>query len=78
MQRYFSETKNWTLGVEHKAMEKAYFTKSEMDDEMGYYLKELSAYKKSSKLSSNIAKINYSLVLDSDTTLNIKVKPASG
>lgn len=80
MQRYLcnhAKTK-WVLGVDHKAMEKAYTSEADFAAKKSTYLNELSAYKKQISINKDIEKANFSLVLESDTTLNLKIKPASG
>jgi len=79
MQQYLSKyaQQPWTLGKDHKAMEKAYISKAGMNNDLASYKTQLAPYAKTVKLSSDIEKINYSLGLESDTILNIKIKPKS-
>ena len=77
MQIYLSEhsSKPWTLGVDHKAMEKAYNPDICSPEQRLVYLGELEPYMKEKHIAVSLRNINYSLVLDSDTLINFKIQP---
>ena len=80
MQQYLSglKTTTWKLGVDHKAMEKAFATHAFYTGNKSTYISELKGMAKSFGSNKNIQKVNYSLVLDSDTSINFKFKKADG
>ena len=80
MQQYLSglKTTTWKLGVDHKAMEKAFATHAFYTGNKSTYISELKGMAKSFGTNKNIQKVNYSLVLDSDTSINFKFKKADG
>jgi len=82
MQRYLSvhSAAPWELGVDHAAMEKPYLEPWSMDtqDYTASVRAALAPFKKTKTIAGDIEDIKYSLVLESDTTLNIKIKPKSG
>ena len=79
MQKYLSKAaaSPWTLGVDHKAMAKSFTSASTYQSNRQTYLDELKDLKKDTKLTNDIERFNYSLSLDSDTVMNVKIKPKS-
>ena len=77
MQRYLCKHSGtpWTLGIEHVAMKKAYVDTKTLDKARSAILSQLKSYQKTQTLNQDIAKINYSLALDSDTELIVKITP---
>ena len=80
MQKYLSKyaAQPWTLGVDHKAMQKAYTTHQQYVKNKSTYLSELEPMKKVWGTNKNIEKVSYSLGLDSDTVLNFKIQKKEG
>jgi len=80
MQQYLSvySAAPWTIGVDHRAMEKAYTTHQQYKDKKNTYLNAMKDMKKVWGTNQNIEKVNYSLVLDSDTAINFKIKKKDG
>jgi hypothetical protein len=70
---------SWTLGVDHKKMEKAYSTPEDYTAKKQTYLNALKSLQKTQTalVTQDVEKINYSLVLEADTTINFKVTPTS-
>ena len=80
MQQYLSKhsASPWTLGVDHKAMAKFYTKPFTFEKNQATYLSELKAKQKEKSLvDKDLSNISYSLVMDSDTAINITVKPQS-
>ena len=82
MQQYLSKysAKPWTLGVDHTAMERYYakpFTYEKNKETYITELKNLNVPKEKSFVKKDLSNISYSLTLDSDTALNITIKPVS-
>jgi len=78
MQRYLDlhSVGEWTLGVDHTAMKKAYVSAAEFEAKKEHYLDELGSMQKEEDIvSADIDRINFSLVLDSDTAINVKIAP---
>ena len=80
MQKYLSslKTTNWVLGVDHKPMELAFRNHAYYNSNKAEYIKEIKDQAKSFGTNKNIEKVNYSLVLDSDTAINFKIKKKEG
>jgi len=80
MQRYLCDhsAEPWTLGVDHKAMEKAYTTHEQYTDNKSTYLDEMKDMQKVWGTNNDIERVYYSLVLESDTSLNFKIKKKDG
>ena len=80
MQKYLSslKTTNWVLGVDHKPMELAFRDHAYYNSNKAEYIKEIKDQAKSFGTNKNIEKVNYSLVLDSDTAINFKIKKKEG
>ncbi|MBO4876746.1 MAG: BspA family leucine-rich repeat surface protein [Ruminococcus sp.] len=80
MQRYLSKYSSspWTLGTDHLSMKKAYTTHSTYNSRKNTYLSALGGLQKSFGSNGSIEKVNYTLVLDSDTAINFKIKKESG
>ncbi len=73
-QPFLAASNNWTVGREHKAMDK-YYTSSYSYDAVK---KTASKYERVLALGkSDIEKITYSLSLNTDTTVNVFIKPRS-
>lgn len=72
--------KPWTLGVDHKAMEKYFKTEARYLINKATYLSELEdmQVQKVWGTNSDIEKVNYSLVLDSNTAINFKFTKTAG
>jgi len=70
----------WTLGVDHAAMAKANKKHPTYLSSKDTYIKELKEKNipKVTSYTKDIAKVNYSLVLESDTSINFKIKKADG
>ena len=79
MQQYLSRhsANPWTIGVEHKAMAKAYNEGTPYLMNLQTYKSELEQKAKVKNLNSDISNITYALTFDSDTSLNITIKPAA-
>lgn len=81
MQIYLSEHAKgkWELGVDHKKMEKAYATPAYYKNNKQTYIDALKNLQKTQTalVTKDVQKINYSLVLDADTTINFKVLPTA-
>lgn len=78
MQRYLSlhAKAPWVLGVDHVAMKRAYSTTADYLAKKDEYLADIESLQKSQELvTEDVAKINFSLVLDSDTAINVKITP---
>ena len=65
----------WTYGVDHVSMDKCFTDTSAYENNRLTYLSELSAYAKQINKNADINKFNYSLSLEADTTLIVRVKP---
>ncbi len=73
-QPFLAASNNWTVGKEHKAMNK-YYTSSYSYEDVS---KAASKYERVLALGkSDIEKITYSLSLNADTTVNVFIKPRS-
>ena len=72
VQPFLAAYNNWTLGKEHKAMNQYYTSAYSYD----IIKKNLSAHKRITELgTSDIEKFTCSLALDTDTSLNVFIKP---
>ncbi|MBO4877674.1 MAG: BspA family leucine-rich repeat surface protein [Ruminococcus sp.] len=81
MQEYLSKrsSKPWTLGVDHVKMQQYFMSTGAFQGNKSAYLTALEPYKKSVSLkTSDIKAVNYSLVLDSETNINFKIRKADG
>ena len=82
MQQYLSEhsSGSWTLGVDHKAMKKSFMKPANYAQKQDTYVSELKKMKvqKVWGTNSDIEKVNYSLVLDSNTAINFKILKKDG
>ncbi|WP_297959849.1 BspA family leucine-rich repeat surface protein [uncultured Ruminococcus sp.] len=78
MQRYLSihSGNPWNLGVDHVAMKRAYVDEKTMINFQKNAATQLAPYQKTQRLNKDISKINYSLALDSDTSLIVKITPS--
>ncbi len=70
LSQYAKET--WTLGTDHKEMAKVNTTAYE------YTADDLSGYAIRKELNDDLAAVNYSLTLDTDTAINLFFTPAQG
>ena len=80
MQKYLSslKTTNWVLGVDHRAMELAFRNHAYFNSKKASYIDDIKDQAKSFGTNKNIKKVNYSLVLDSDTAINFKIRKVDG
>ena len=82
MQQYLSShsANNWTLDVDHKAMEKSFKMVARYLINKTAYISELEDMKVQKVWETNpdIEKVNYSLVLDSNTAINFKFTKKDG
>ena len=81
MQEYLSKrsSKPWTLGVDHVKMQQYFMSTGAFQGNKSAYLTALEPYKKSVSLkTSDIKAVNYTLVLDSETNINFKIRKADG
>ena len=80
MQQYLSvhSAAKWKLGIDHQAMEMSITRPDTYRFNKDKYLSELSDKQKSFGSNTNIAKVNYSLVLDSETSINFKIRKREG
>ena len=65
----------WTYGVDHVSMAKCFTDTSAYLNNRSTYLSELESYAKQINKNADINKFNYSLSLEADTTLIVRVKP---
>ena len=84
MQRYLSKyaTAPWTLGEDHIAMKKAFLTHAKYLTRQSTYRNELLSddinAPKVTNYNKNVERVYYSLVLDTDTAINFKIKLKEG
>ena len=67
----------WTYGIDHVSMAKCFTDTSTYLNNLNTYRNELSTYAKQINKNADINKFNYSLSLEADTTLIVRVKPES-
>lgn len=65
----------WTYGVDHVSMDKCFTDTTTYLNNLNTYRSELSTYAKQINKNADINKFNYSLSLEADTTLIVRVKP---
>jgi hypothetical protein len=76
VQAFLGAQKSWTFGTDYAEMDKHYADYSAED--VSAARTALSAYAVDKATGTDVQKITYSLVLDSDTELLVYFKPASG
>ncbi len=74
-QIYLEAIRDWSIGTDHEEMDK-YYTKKYSDKEITSAKSALGGMGVKTSLSSKIAKVTYSLYLDSDTAIYVYFKPA--
>jgi hypothetical protein len=75
VQAFLETQRTWTIGTDYAEMDKFYTVYTA--DDISAAQSALQAYAAEKSLGSNMQKITYTLVLDSDTELRIYFKPAA-